>query len=1699
MNNPYKIYKELKKLYQIYIGTGLALKSEQLNEERNELFDKDKVICREPIIELVPKYKEYTTLENACNDLKIDTRFSDFANNGLFDKKHNLYLHQFDSLKQSIVKNKHIIATTGTGSGKTECFLLPTIYNLFNEVVEKGANKSSAVRALILYPLNALAEDQMIRLRKSLNSGGDIENIKGAWDELKDKYKDGKITFGRYTGITPGSGKRNTTRKKNEKFKLEQQYKATLKNANKQPDPKKAEEILYQVPSLKENTSELWHRNDMQDNPPDILVTNYSMLNVMLMRSIEDGIWEKTKSWLEESEKNHFHLIIDELHTYRGTAGTEVAYLIRVLLSRLGLSPDSKQLKILASSASMQENDKTKEYISGFFGTDLEDFDAKYSIISDPISEIIQPITKKLNPEEYIKIAETPEYLDALIKDRGNIKKKIENENLVKKLKQAMIDDSGNVVSTSISKIKINLFGEDASDLALEGFLLLLLQGKTSSGTAIQAIRTHNFFRTIEGLWICTNEDCDQVDEKYIYAERKQGKLYRTPKSACQCGGLVLEALYCRHCGEIYYGGYYNRANKEITIDANAHSDYVVIYPHYQLGMDIPKSWKSFGFDSLTDRNITKNNSLIHISRNDDEFIYPSICPSCEIEKTSKGQPPISRHFTGVQKVNQVLADGLMRILKEDDEENAKLVLFSDSRQAAAKLSAGIELDHYRDLLRQAILNSLEIDSEDIKLIRKYFNHIEDKPLKNYFNSHEIKLWKIIRKNPRYKTHIENMKEDSEDDELKLFEEYFSADSIPLLSFDKPIHKYLIKAGTCPAGPKPNIISNNKWIKLYDWDSYEIKDGDAESERIAKRIDKETKKEQLVTIFSHGKRSIESLGQGFITTKTRHEDSKFQEFTDSCIRLLGEAWRIEAYDTRYSSASWPRKIGAFAKAAYYPHPYRPHLDKLKEFFVQNNIIESADRIKLMRENLTFVPAKIGDKYWICETCVTIHLQPSCGYCISCNAKLDEPKLLDKKIIQNLNNYYIYLAQTKPYRLHCEELTGQTDKDEARKRQRLFQNITLEDEKPQVDIIDLLSVTTTMEAGVDIGSLSAVMMGNIPPMRFNYQQRVGRAGRRGHALSTAVVIAKGNSHDQTHYYQPERMVSSIPKDPYLALDRPEIAERIINKEVLRNAFASLGLKESTNSFHGNFGLADNWHINKPRIKSWLYNNQDTISNIIKMVSHNTMLNSDDLLKNIKELVSNIDKTKKNTAYPQSELSEQLANAGLLPMFGFPTRVRYLYHKPPRDFPVKHATDRDLDMAISAFAPGSELVKDKKLFTSVGIVNYEFIGGTMVETDGRNLVKYGVKKCINCSEIFFDSPSLNICEMCHSTKPLVDIKACEPLGFCTDYGYEEDFDGRFEFRPNFTEARLDPKSKLKQKNQVNNLLIKSNKIPASGIVHQVNDNGGQGFELGLYKDEERKHHRYIDKNFISKFNKTIRDKIQDSEPYILISTRHTGVLAFSLIEDITIENSEIIKAAYLSMGYLMRNAICYSLEIDNTELDVNFRKTTEGIFEVYLVEKLDNGAGYCNYINDEENLDILRKEVLKPLLENGKRYNELVKDKLHQCENSCYDCMRDYYNQKFHSQLNWRVGFDMIGKANDRNFIFDFKKIYWKDYINNVATSLAKRFHAKVNDFADTKIISSDTKNIIIVHPLWSEEQIRKLNINSSFEKLSILDAAKQSRI
>ena len=454
--DPIKSFEEIRDNYILYIKTAFGSRFKEnvdgeisFEQEREELLRRDQVLSREPWIEPIPAYEKQVDASGrgmtimdfpeSCFPGMTSSSislFKEFIEKGLMS--YPLYQHQYQMLHQSLL-GKDCVITSGTGSGKTESFLLPLFADIFKEAetwpAKTGSNKyvlkkwwtlprinesqfltfdsngkgslnpyflqrgnetrESAVRAIIIYPMNALVEDQLTRLRKALDS----DEVQ----EFLDTHMGGnRIFFGRYNSESPVAGefiksddpeeeKRLKKRRTNMRKRLQEilgdlelqsdKIDRWVNSARDEDERRYREDQKYTFQRIhgKDDrvSSELRSRFDMQQTPPDILITNYSMLAIMLMRSAESSILDKTKAWLDgETNKENptriFHLIIDELHLNRGTSGTEIAYLIRLLLNRLGLSPDSKQLRILSSSASLEGSDeKSIVFLKDFFGRDF--------------------------------------------------------------------------------------------------------------------------------------------------------------------------------------------------------------------------------------------------------------------------------------------------------------------------------------------------------------------------------------------------------------------------------------------------------------------------------------------------------------------------------------------------------------------------------------------------------------------------------------------------------------------------------------------------------------------------------------------------------------------------------------------------------------------------------------------------------------------------------------------------------------------------------------------------------------------------------------------------------------------------------------------------------------------------------------------------------------------------------------------------------------------------------------------------------------------------------------------------------------------------------------------------------------------------------------------------------------------------------
>jgi rubrerythrin len=1443
----------------------------------------------------------------------------------------------------------------------------------------------------------------------------------------------------------------------------------------------------------------------------------------MLMRQEEQSIFEKTRKWLSKNKENMFTLVIDELHTYRGTAGTEVAYIIKVLLHRLGLSPDSPQVRFLASSASMNISSESQKYISDFFGIDFPSF----SLISDEKTETVKrqslPLLPIIDLEKIanISINSSCEYAIDEYFNRSDeaITRFAKNNKLLDWLVFSLqTHETGNIYAKSVNEISNVLFSAynyKERQLFIEIFVLLIAMAKGSDGASLQPLRAHYFLRNIEKIYVCINKNCDAIDEEYRDPNRQYGKMYNTPITRCSCGSLVYEAIVCRHCGEMYFCGYIDRDRKLTNVPDifNPVRPLVLYKPEKRLYPDgIIDNWKPVCFDHRTGKIKEDRYGEYYQYTLKEKPDFPTTCPRCEFSTKRYRTNDFSalfRHGTGVQKVNQVCADTIMRILAKSNETR-KLVIFSDSRQSAAKLSAGIELDHYRDVLRQAILNSFDSNSNAVEYLLKWRKRI----IKNY-NDIPKEIRNYIRSN-EFLNRTRVAIRDELDDQLTLAEVLsldatLSSINPTLENIMSILMKSLENSGINPAGPYPKytyINPNDKINKWYDCIDFSnnsfIVTNDPLRNNFISRMTSVCKLEIIRVMLGSPKRSFESMGLGYFHVQV--DISGFSsEFLDSILRILGEANRIYT-DTSDIQGSFPRRLWNYIMAVKHETmKYHPTLDLVKLTYIAKKILYSDTDLRITGENIVFFPAKEGDDVWICPVCGTKHLHFSDGICVYCFS--DMPALPGKISMEKT-----YYTQDRIIdKLHCEELTGQTNTKDALDRHRLFQDIFYENENEKIDNIEILSVTTTMEAGVDIGPLSAVMMGNVPPQRFNYQQRVGRAGRRNNPLSIALIVSRANSHDQMHYANPERIVSGDPLPPYLDFSSSEIFKRIVYKEILRTAFIACGISTNQNdSVHGQFGYVSDWLKNKPIISIWLQEQKAIVSDysylIGKFENENTKRKKLKILENIsKEIINDIDLTLTDPNFNQLYLSERLAAGGRLPMFGFPTQVRNLYESKPKWLPAEDVTDRHMDLALATFSPGSEIVKDKKVFTSVGFIDFKLRNGRIEIING--LSKYEDKALYQCPECWYtavnENRNLTECPICGHlfdvNKGEICDDICSPKGYCVDFSkIPDDFDGNFNWNPIKINSRLDSEItreiELKAVDETN-IKLGNNIIPEKGAVRTINTNNGE-----LFTVRETSENGWVVPDLV----KNSGIQLQRGERQIvLVTTKITGIIILAMnntnenicinplyeskIEEIKNTRPQLIKSAFLSWGELIRRSVSDYLDIRNNELSVDYsirrdNKNTIPYPSIYMMEQLENGAGYTDYL---ASLTAEKKSqvFIEPLLKNGNIYNFLTGKHQDQCDTSCYDCLCDYYNQQKHGLLNWRLGLDIASLSENDSYFptYASENSYWCSILLKIEEIIKK-------NSPNTDLIKEDTfwytrfeNNIkIIYHPLWSDEYITRMS-------------------
>ena len=1319
---------------------------------------------------------------------------------------------------------------------------------------------------------------------------------------------------------------------------------------------------------------------------------------------------------------------------------------------------------------------------------------------------------------------------------------------------------------------------------AAEGLVRAVVLSRRRQGERWAAplpLRLHTFFHNAGRLWACINPLCSGCSRSGRDAP-PVGRLYTQPMPRCEdCGSRVLELLYCQPCGEVFIGGFKKTREGEPNVfylspdyphldqipDRSAslkrsYEDYAVFWPAqgrslfqvngpdkwtwqqdnlklYQWGpAEISHQLGRLSWPARAQAGSKTNGYLFTASPDAvSAEAFPSRCAHCGEDWSGlRTASPIRDLGSGFQRVVQLLCDGMVREMEENQRK--KLVLFSDSRQDAAKLSTGIKTAHYYDTIRQIAFHQLaaleesttalfaeqqrvyDLAQELVALQRRVLN---GPPFDSAENARYQGLMTLIPSRDLGPV----MAHASGGPQPVCLQPPSALSSWTALRFD-PLHNAvrsrLLAIGMNPGGPKEPLayfwVANHergRWATVVDWTAsppaYKaVSDrSNPESDHIQRLEESLIEATVEQVLFAAGSRDFESLKLGFLWIRGGPPNDTAEQAAASTIRVLLGKLRRRLHSGKEGKMSPPKAV-------------RKYLDLVaeaagedKDLFVSQvaAILGNVMTDWLIQPRSLFVLAPRPDEHgrlrmWECPRCGRSHLHASAKVCTRCNAALPEDPA-ETSVSGEPEDFYEFLARCEQpeFRLNCAELIGQTDPDDRRTRQRLFQDVMMENEVQLASPVDLLSVTTTMEAGVDIGSLQALALGNMPPVRFNYQQRVGRAGRRGHGLSVALTLCRGRSHDEYYFERPRLIIFESPPPPYVDVTREEIARRVINKEVLRRVFRSVACAETSDDVHGEFGTVEEWQtLTRAEVDTWVHSNRVQIEHICQAILRRTAMDNHTGLTRLANYVTNrlahdIDGAiADSNAAPTDSLSKTCAARGVLPMFGFPTRVRLLYHRHPHPQMRGGTIDRDLDIAISQFAPGAQTVKDDLLHTAVGIVEYIPWGQEMRQEPNplRNPKAVGI--CRRCQGLFTVNPVPGPCPYCTAAMdPQTGYsiaQVVEPPGFCTPTSelparyWQAEFDGTFEFTPRALRARISAaqNAPVTQRNFVVDQMRQTQ-------VHKINDNNGNEFEFQKWQGHEIYYTEEAVQQALFQLDSEKRKSAEPLKPKpdpaaqpvkrSLASISTTDVMTGGIAAIPTGLNLnpsiDEAKAAWYSFGFMVRRAAAaVRLDVNEAELEMGLQpfRDFNVPFEppsarIFLSDALENGAGYSSLLGDPDEYERLLNIILGlDQQDQGNFHNPLVsEDHRHECATSCHRCLREFGNMAYHTILDWRLALDMARLSLDENAPINFNQGYWRDLVDRQGPPCFAAFNIPCEQI-ESALVGVDAnmgEAIIVTHPLW----------------------------
>ncbi len=1093
--NPIALGRTLEETIRRYMQASLpvSLKYPRLREQITVALEEKDRLVKGPFVEALSDFVKAASLKDLVT-ADPALLHSDFAMMPTSEYERELHQHQASALQAIIGDQQNTIVATGTGSGKTECFLYPILDSLLKE----PDLRKPGVRALLVYPLNALANDQLYKRIVPL---------------FVDKFHSKGIKVGRYTGLTRRSIKRENA---------ESEVLAS--------DPFFRDKPPHGLGWQSVPDNWLLTREEMLAHPPHILITNYAMLEHLLL-------FPKNAALFHHSALRF--LVLDEVHTYSGAQATEVAFLLRKLRRRLGLAPES--IRCIGTSASFASGEKVDGEVLHFAS----------NLFGAPFARVIRgkrqehrllrnmpPKTFKLQPATWVTLGQLVAKLaddetQAVIRwnqaltEQGLTESELQGLAIPKDkefgeglaLVFSLSSDLRNAsarLSTGqtlrFTELAKSLFGDgEESEAALAGLISIGIRARMlPQEFSLLPARYHFFTNGIDNVTLRLS-----AEKPDGFSEARIGNVFE------ENGNKLYRLLTCRKCGQPYVEGFVagetllsrkpetGRAERQVFLLG----EYAVTVEDEDdgAGDDTPASEPPWEINPNSGQISPAGGPAIRLVRvpikpDDDGNRYVRKCLCCGGTAGTDAEVVTGFHpgdFMMSAVVTDTLYQNLLPRPTRDPSpgDGRRLLVFSDNRQDAGQFAHSLQRTSQEIQLRWAIMRVFEDEGGQQNLQTLRDNLVGRLNANSFF-----------------------------DEAGDVYE--------PGVSFEAFLCGKVAAEFCLPTGRRNSLEALG--LVRVGYDSAKLQQA-VSSFSPALPPELRPQAGVILEVLLETVRRARCIsappnvslgaahvwGEDFI-----HSNLRFQlQGTAPNVRYGWLAHVSDGGSVRHNRRSY------FLAEQLKLNEWDSLLRKAFESLQAANLIAPAQNGGFVVDvrRLVFTDGRKA-KIHRCKACGWRQFPSVSSKCAAfrCHGELEIICDDDRQKEEQQSHYFrLYLGVDGDY-------VGKV----VREHTAAINNRIREELERQFKAgkVTVLSCSTTMELGVDIGELEAVVCRNVPPGIQNYQQRTGRAGRRAQAAPVSITVAQNRNYDQSEYRNADKYLAQQPRTPFVHLANERLFRR-----------------------------------------------------------------------------------------------------------------------------------------------------------------------------------------------------------------------------------------------------------------------------------------------------------------------------------------------------------------------------------------------------------------------------------------------------------------------------------------------------------------------------------------------------------------------------